>query len=74
MAAVERKAGDKVNYPKPVMTISELKKMGFPKEYLYRAVHSQYSKKFAVKQGKNNSKYQIDTAEFEKIRQRGLLV
>lgn len=63
-----------MQYPKPVMSITELhKEMGFSKDFLYRAVHSRLASKFAVKQGKNNAKYQIDTVEFEKIRNRGLL-
>lgn len=64
-----------LQYPKPVMSITELhKEMGFSRDFLYRAVHSRLAPKFAVKQGKNNAKYQIDTAEFEKIRNRGLLL
>lgn len=64
-----------MQYPKPIMSITELnKEMGFSKDFLYRAVHHRLAHKFAVKNGKNNSKYQIDTEEFEKIRKRGLLV
>lgn len=62
-----------MNYPRPIMSIPELnKEVGLPLKYLRNAVHSRWADKFAT-HGKNNSKWQIDTEEFEKLRKRGIL-
>ena len=44
-----------MQYPKQIMSISELNKLGFSKDFLYRAVHSKVAPRFAIKQGEKNS-------------------
>lgn len=62
-----------MEYPKPMMSLKELKDMGLPREYLLRAVHCQYAHKFIDRSGSAaNSKFLIDTAEFEKLRKKGV--
>lgn len=62
-----------MEYPKPLMSIKELTAMGLPKEYLKRAVHCQYAHKFIDRTGSAaNSKFLIDTVEFEKLRKKGV--
>ena len=58
-----------MTYKKPVMRLSELQKMGFPKEYLFRADRSK-GQKFARKINgtKTNSPIIFDTEEFDKWR------
>jgi hypothetical protein len=55
-----------VEYPKPIMKISELKKMGFPEEYLMCAYRNR-NQRFASKLNptKKNSPIIFDTAGFE---------
>lgn len=55
-----------VEYPKPVMKMSELKKMGFPEEYLLYAYRSK-NQRFASKTNptKKNSTIIFDTSGFE---------
>ena len=59
-----------MKYPKPMMSITELKKMGYPEDYLRRVVHGKYGSRVAV-QNKKNGKYLIKTDEFEKLQNRG---
>ena len=66
------KKGEKMDYPKEIMSISEMKAMGYPKDYLYRAVHSKHAPKFAI-QTSRRGKWLIKTSEFEKIQNRGCL-
>lgn len=56
-----------MEYPKPVMRMSELKKMGFPEEYLLRAYRTR-GQVFAFKScpEKSNSPIYFDTVEFNK--------
>lgn len=61
-----------MKYPKPIMTIAELKKMGYTEDYLRRAVHSRHASKFAV-QTCRRGKWLIKTEEFEKLQNRGCL-
>ena len=61
-----------MDYPKEIMSISEMKAMGYPKDYLYRAVHSKHAPKFAI-QTSRRGKWLIKTSEFEKIQNRGCL-
>ena len=58
-----------MEYPKPMMKTSELRKMGFPEELLYVAYLSK-GQRFAQKINplKKNSAIVFDTAEFEKWR------
>lgn len=62
-------------YPSPVMSITEMTtKMNFPKEYMLRMAHHRLAYKYVTRTSKaKNAKILIDTAEFEKLRQRGLL-
>ncbi len=55
-----------MEYPKPVMRITDLEKMGFPKEYLmyaYRSLGQNFASK--VNPTKKNSAIFFDTAGFE---------
>ncbi|MCI9148284.1 MAG: hypothetical protein HFG73_08475 [Hungatella sp.] len=55
-----------MEYPKPIMKMSELKKMGFPEEYLLYAFRSK-NQRFASRMNptKNKSTIIFDTAGFE---------
>lgn len=58
-----------MTYEKQVMTITELKKMGFPEEWLrgiYRSRHQTIAWKMNA--DKNNSPILFDTEELEKYR------
>lgn len=46
--------------------------IGFPVSYLRQTIHSQYGYRFAKNNGKN-TKYLIDTEEFERLRQKRLI-
>lgn len=63
------KGGEAMQYPKPVMRMSELKKMGFPEEYLKR-VYRMQKQRIAWKMNplKNTSPIVFDTEELEKFR------
>lgn len=58
-----------MNYPKKVMTITELRAMGFPDEYL-RSIYRDRHQIIAWKQdeSKRNSTILFDTEELEKYR------
>ncbi len=58
-----------MNYPKPVMRMSELKKMGFPEEWLLYVYRKKTDRKIAWKTGfKDNCPILFDTEELEKFR------
>lgn len=57
-----------MEYPKPLMSITELRKMGYGKDYLMRVVHSKHSSRVAVR---TTGKWLIKTDEFEKLQNRG---
>lgn len=59
-----------MEYPKPIMTIPELYKMGFPRDYLERAAHCKHADKFASRTSRRG-KWLFDTQEFEKLRKKG---
>lgn len=61
-----------MEYPKPIMSIKEMNALGYPMDYLRRAVHSKHAPKFAV-QTARGGKWLIKTAEFEKLQNRGCL-
>lgn len=63
-----------MEYPKQVMTIRELCKMGFTKEFLMNA-YRQPGQRFAMKENflKKTSTIIFDTAEFEKWRLKNLV-
>lgn len=56
-----------MNYPKPLMSITELREMGFGKEDLNRMVHIP-GQNFARKTT-GGGKWMIDTEAFERFRQ-----
>ena len=57
-----------MNYPKPVMKLSELKKMGFSESWLMEVYNEHRKRKIAWKGKKANSPIQFDTEELEKYR------
>lgn len=58
-----------MNYPKPVMRLSELKKMGFSEEWLRSVFWNQGTRGIAWKTGlKENSPILFDTEALEKYR------
>lgn len=59
-----------MEYPKQIMSISEMKKMGHSVDFLRRAVHSRHAGQFAF-QTSRRGKWLIDTQEFEKLRKKG---
>ncbi len=62
-----------MEYPKPIMKMSELQKMGFPYEYLMYAYRSR-NQRFASKMNPTKIKSTIifDTAEFDAWRLRDI--
>lgn len=57
-----------MEYPKPVMRLTELEKMGFPKSFLM-SVYRQRNQKIAWKlSSANNSPILFDTAQLEQFR------
>lgn len=58
-----------MNYPKPVMKITELKKMGFPEEWLLYVYRMQGKRGIAWKMSlSENSPIVFDTEALEKFR------
>lgn len=58
-----------MKYPKPVMRLSELKKMGFTEEWLLYVYRKRADRKIAWKSGpKDNCPILFDTEELEKLR------
>lgn len=57
-----------MQYPKPVMKISELKEMGFPEEWLLEVFRMQDKRGIAWKGKKKNSPIHFDTEALEKYR------
>jgi hypothetical protein len=60
-----------MEYPKPVMKMGELVKMGFPRSFLDEA-YRERGQDFAQKGAKKNSPIFFDTERFEKWRIRKL--
>lgn len=58
-----------MEYPKPVMKMGELVKMGFPRSFLDEA-YRERGQDFAQKGAKKNSPIFFDTELFEKWRER----
>lgn len=57
-----------MQYPKQIMTITELSKLGFPRDYLLRVVHA-HGQTFAKQMSRGkSSKWLFDTESFEKWR------
>ena len=65
------KKGATMEYPKPVMKMGELVKMGFPRSFLDEA-YRERGQDFAQKGAKKNSPIFFDTELFEKWRVRKL--
>lgn len=61
-----------MEYPKPIMTISELQEMGYPREYLLRACHSKHAGKLCIRTSRRG-KFLIKTEVFEYLQNRGCL-
>jgi len=61
-----------MQYPKPIMSITELTKLGFSRDYLDRAVHSKHADYFARRTSKRG-KFLIDTEKFEKAREKKMI-
>ena len=58
-----------MNYPKPVMSVTELKKMGFAEQWLMYVFRMQGNKAIAWKSSPQaNSKILFDTEALEKFR------
>lgn len=58
-----------MKYPKEIMRLQELKKMGFPEEWLLSVFRLQGNKNIAWKMGAaTNSPILFDTEELEKYR------
>lgn len=58
-----------MNYPKPLMSISELQKMGFPKDMLYKAAHASDADRY-VSRTPGKGKILFDTEKWERVRKR----
>lgn len=56
-----------MTYPKPIMSLAELRQMGFSREYLLQMCHRR-GQKYATQLCKNG-KFIIDTEKFERARQ-----
>lgn len=56
-----------MNYPKALMSVSELTKLGFSKADLYRAIHHRMAYKY-IQATKGNGKFLFDTEQWEKCR------
>lgn len=54
-----------MDYPKPLMSITELNKMGYPRDYLGRYVRSRFAEKSVIRTSKRG-KYLIDVTRLEK--------
>lgn len=54
-----------MNFPKKIMTITEISQLGFSRRYLQDCAHIQ-GNKFALRRG-TRGKFMIDTDEFNKF-------
>lgn len=73
VAELKRRRGETTEYPKPMMKLPALEKMGFPREMLLNAYRTK-GQDFAQKSnpGKKNSVIVFDTVKFEKWRMQQL--
>ena len=58
-----------MNYPKPIMSISELVELGYSREMLYRAAHALGSKRYILRTP-GNGKILFDTEKFDRVKDR----
>ena len=56
-----------MNYPKQIMSISELQKLGFPRDLLYKAAHAQGSERYIMRTP-GRGKILFDTEKWERAR------
>jgi len=62
-----------MEYPKPIMSLTELSLMGFSRTYLNQMAHMEGQRCCTRMSEKNKSKIIFDTARFEKERERMLV-
>lgn len=60
-----------MTFDKPLMTLKELKGMGFTPAFLDRAVHSEFRDEFVITSGKAKAKQTIDTEVFGQLLKKG---
>jgi hypothetical protein len=58
-----------MTYPKPLMSITELNKLGFPRDLLYKAAHAQGCERYIIRTP-GGGKILFDTEKWERIRKR----
>ena len=56
-----------MKYPKPIMTIKELKELGYSEYLLKQAAHHSLAYKYIIRNN-DKGKIRFDTAAFEKVR------
>lgn len=59
-----------IEYPKPVMTMSEMMELGFSRYFLQCAARCKFKDEITIRNGKRGNIYFI-TASFENLRQKG---
>ncbi len=57
-----------MKYPKPIMSLSELEKLGFRRDYLYQMAHRRNQKYATRTSDKKRAKIMFDTDRFERER------
>jgi hypothetical protein len=58
-----------MTYPKPLMSITELVKMGFPRDMLYKAAHAQGCERYIIRTP-GGGKILFDVEKWEKMRRK----
>lgn len=58
-----------MQYPKQLMSITELTKLGFPRDLLYKSAHAQGAEKYIIRTP-GGGKILFDTEKFEKVRRK----
>ena len=56
-----------MEYPKAVMSLSEMKKLGFPDAVLYQAAHAKGSGSFKTGTGGKTSRWYFKTEDFTHV-------
>lgn len=56
-------------YPKPLMSITELVKLGFPRDMLYKAAHAQGCERYIIRTP-GGGKILFDVEKWEKMRRK----
>lgn len=61
-----------MTYPKPLMSVSEMHKLGYSREFLYRIARHKYAYKFIRRtSAKKTSKILFDTEVLDKLMRSG---